>query len=334
MPGNGADKTTLILLRHGETEWNLTGRWQGQDANTLLTERGREQAQVVARRLRSYPIEAIYSSDLSRAFETAQIVGEMLGLEPLPEPGLRESDIGAWTGLTWEDITTRFPEQVAAMFAGQDVRRGGGETYAELHERLQAAVDAIIARHPGQTVLVVTHGAALRSLVASRPGREPDSITPYRHRRQHRPEHRSSRSRRAAAGQLQRHRTPGWRLPGVQRRGRRPAAACPGGKERMSTPTPLALFAGLSLILIGLVYPFVVLWRLNRQLGGEEVTANRQLAVTLALAALVPLTAVLAGFWILVPAARSSLAFTAILFGSGFALVVTLLAGWWINRRQ
>ena len=95
MPGNGADKTTLILLRHGETEWNLTGRWQGQDANTLLTERGRQQAQVVARRLRSYPIEAIYSSDLSRAFETAEIVGDMLGIEPLPEPSLRESDIGA-----------------------------------------------------------------------------------------------------------------------------------------------------------------------------------------------------------------------------------------------
>jgi broad specificity phosphatase PhoE len=65
-----------------------TGRWQGQDANTLLTERGREQAQVVARRLSSYPIEVIYSSDLSRAFETAQIVGGMLGLDPAPEPGL------------------------------------------------------------------------------------------------------------------------------------------------------------------------------------------------------------------------------------------------------
>jgi hypothetical protein len=102
----------------------------------------------------------------------------------------------------------------------------------------------------------------------------------------------------------------------------------------MSNPTPLALIAGLTLILIGLVYPFIVLWRLNRQLGGEEVTANRQLAVTLALAALVPLTAVLAGFWILVPAARSSLTFTAILFGSGIALVATLLAGWWINRER
>lgn len=166
MPGNGADKTTLILLRHGETEWNLTGRWQGQDADTQLTPRGREQAQVVARRLSAYPIDAIYSSDLSRAFETAQIVGRVIGLEPLSEPGLRESDIGAWTGLTWEDITERFPDQVAAMFAGQDVRRGGGETYGELHNRLQTAVDSIIARHHGQTVLVVSHGAALRSLVA------------------------------------------------------------------------------------------------------------------------------------------------------------------------
>lgn len=166
MPGNGMDKTTLILLRHGETEWNLSGRWQGQDANTQLTDRGRAQAAVVARRLSSYPIQAIYSSDLSRAFETAQIAGELLGLDPQPEPGLRESDIGAWTGLTWDQITARYPDEVAAMFGGEDVRRGGGETYAELHARLQTAVESIIARHPGQMVLVVSHGAALRSLVA------------------------------------------------------------------------------------------------------------------------------------------------------------------------
>lgn len=166
MSVNGAEKTTLILLRHGETEWNSSGRWQGQNADTALTERGREQARVVARRLGVFPIQAIYSSDLSRAFETAEIVGSLLGLPPVPEPALRESDIGAWTGLTWNEITVRFPDQVAAMFAGEDVRRGGGETYAELHARLQAAVDAIISHHPGQTVLVVSHGAALRSLVA------------------------------------------------------------------------------------------------------------------------------------------------------------------------
>jgi probable phosphoglycerate mutase len=163
---NNADTTTLILLRHGETEWNLSGRWQGQAADTPLTKLGREQARIVASRLRSYPIRAIYSSDLLRAFETAQIVGELLGVALMADPALRESDIGAWTGLTWDQITVRFPDEVAAMFSGQEVRRGGGESYGELQARLAAAAEQIAARHPGQTVLLVSHGAALRSLVA------------------------------------------------------------------------------------------------------------------------------------------------------------------------
>lgn len=163
---NNADPTTLLLLRHGETAWNLSGRWQGQAADTPLTELGREQARIVASRLRVYPIRAIYSSDLLRAFETAQIVGQRLGLAPVAEPALRESDIGAWTGLTWREITERFPDEVAAMYAGQEVRRGGGESYGELQTRLAAAAEGIAAQHPGQTVLLVSHGAALRSLVA------------------------------------------------------------------------------------------------------------------------------------------------------------------------
>ncbi len=100
----------------------------------------------------------------------------------------------------------------------------------------------------------------------------------------------------------------------------------------MSTSNPVLLIAAIFLILVGLTYPFFVLWRLNRQLSGSEVPANRQLAVTLALTALVPITAVLAGFWLVVPAARSSVAFTAILFGSGIALVITLLAAYRVNR--
>lgn len=166
VPTNSAERTTLILLRHGETEWNLTGRWQGQAVDTPLTELGREQARIVARRLTAYPIQAIYSSDLVRAFETAQIVGQVLGLAPIAEPGLRESDIGTWTGLTWDEITARFPDEVTAMFAGEDVRRGGGESYSEMQARLAATFDRIIAAHPGQTVLLVGHGAALRSLIA------------------------------------------------------------------------------------------------------------------------------------------------------------------------
>jgi broad specificity phosphatase PhoE len=156
----------VILLRHGETEWNLSGRWQGQSHDTPLSDRGRAQAQIVSRRLRAYPIRAIYSSDLLRAFETAQIVGEVLGLEPTAEQGLRESDIGLWTGLTWSEIAARFPEEVVAMIAGQDVRRGGGESYGELGARLAATLERVVAQHAGQTVLLVSHGAAIRSLVA------------------------------------------------------------------------------------------------------------------------------------------------------------------------
>lgn len=158
--------TTLILLRHGETEWNLNGRWQGQAADTALTDLGRAQARLAACRLQRYPIDVIYSSDLSRAFETAQIVGAAVGLTPVAEPGLRESNVGAWTGLTWTEIEARFPDETAAMIAGEDVRRGGGESFGELQVRLAATVEALASRHPGQTLLLVSHGAALRSVVA------------------------------------------------------------------------------------------------------------------------------------------------------------------------
>ncbi|MEZ4768010.1 MAG: histidine phosphatase family protein [Caldilineales bacterium] len=158
--------TTLVLLRHGETEWNLSGRWQGQAADTALSARGHEQARIVARRLRTYAFGAIYSSDLKRAWDTACIVGDVLGLQPLAEPGLRESDIGAWTGLTWDEIAVRYPDEIAAMIAGDDVRRGGGESMQELNGRLANTAARIAAAHSGQTVLLVSHGAALRSLVA------------------------------------------------------------------------------------------------------------------------------------------------------------------------
>jgi hypothetical protein len=100
----------------------------------------------------------------------------------------------------------------------------------------------------------------------------------------------------------------------------------------MSVTHPVLLIAAIFLILVGLTYPFFVLWRLNRQLSGSEAPASRQLAVTIALTALVPITAVLAGFWLVVPAARASILFTAILFGAGIALVVTLLIASRINH--
>lgn len=96
--------------------------------------------------------------------------------------------------------------------------------------------------------------------------------------------------------------------------------------------SPLFLIVGIFFILVGLTYPFLVLWRLNRQLSGKEAPATRQLALTIALTALVPITAVLAGFWLIVPTARGSLFYASVLAGSALALVVTLLIGWRINR--
>ena len=100
---------TLILARHGETDWNRDGIWQGH-GDPPLNELGRRQAAELAERMADVEIEALYSSDLRRAYETAEIVGRAKGVEITADPDLREMDVGSWSGLTTEEIATRFPE--------------------------------------------------------------------------------------------------------------------------------------------------------------------------------------------------------------------------------
>ncbi|MEZ4768011.1 MAG: hypothetical protein R2844_06230 [Caldilineales bacterium] len=100
----------------------------------------------------------------------------------------------------------------------------------------------------------------------------------------------------------------------------------------MSGSNTLFLVIGLVLIVFGLAYPFIVLWRLNRQLSGKEAVVNSQLVITLLLAGLVPLMAVLTGFWLMTPRARVSLVYMGALLATGILLVATLMAGWYINR--
>ncbi len=157
--------TTFILIRHGQSEWNRAGRFQGQ-GDSPLTRLGRAQAQRVAQRLRKEPVVALYSSDLSRAMQTAEIIGQTLGLTPIAEPRLREIDVGLWTGLTREEIISRFPEEWDAWIAGVDVARGGGETFVELQQRTVAALHDMAAAHAGQTIVAVTHGGSIRALLA------------------------------------------------------------------------------------------------------------------------------------------------------------------------
>jgi broad specificity phosphatase PhoE len=143
--------TTLLLVRHGETDWNAEGRLQGH-TDTPLNELGRRQARALAEELAGDGIEAVYSSDLARARETAEIVGARLGLPVALEPDLRERDWGTWEGLTGAER-----ERVELV----------AEATEEHRERTLHALRAIASRHAGGRVLVVTHGGSLRRVQAA-----------------------------------------------------------------------------------------------------------------------------------------------------------------------
>jgi broad specificity phosphatase PhoE len=139
--------TTLLLVRHGETDWNAEGRLQGQ-TDRPLSDFGRRQARQLADEMADEELEAIYSSDLSRARETAAIVAERLGLPVVLDPDLREKDWGSWEGLT-------SVERDRVEFVG--------ESTEEHRERILRALRRISERHPGGgRVLVVTHGGSMR----------------------------------------------------------------------------------------------------------------------------------------------------------------------------
>jgi broad specificity phosphatase PhoE len=156
----------LLLVRHGETVWNQENRWQGH-ADVPLSETGRVQARRLARRLRAEgrPVRAIYASDLLRALHTAEILGEVLGVTPTPEAGWREMDIGAWSGLTTAEVIARHAAEWERLRAGEDLPRGGGETFAQFQERILRSVARLIEQHPGEQVAIVTHGGAVRAFL-------------------------------------------------------------------------------------------------------------------------------------------------------------------------
>src|SRR5436309_5200504 len=122
--------TELLLVRHGETDWNRDRRFQGH-ADPPLNDAGREQARVLADELAGDRIELIYTSDLQRARETAEIVAGQLGLDVIPLRELREIDVGEWEGFTWPEIVERFPEG-ARKWHEQGYGWESGETYEEL----------------------------------------------------------------------------------------------------------------------------------------------------------------------------------------------------------
>jgi probable phosphoglycerate mutase len=160
--------TTILLARHGETDWNSERRWQGH-ADRPLNEVGREQARELAETLTDRAIDVVYSSDLLRAHETALIVGERLGLAVEVDPGLREVDVGDWAGRLLTEIEEADPAGFARWQEGRKAWNGG-ESYEEMGERVVAAVLRLAARHPGDTVLIVTHGGSIRACRATAAG--------------------------------------------------------------------------------------------------------------------------------------------------------------------
>ena len=165
--------TRILLARHGETDWNRVGRWQGH-ADPPLNDAGRSQAAELAERLAGDGIAAIYSSDLMRASQTARVVADRLGLAVVEDDGLREIDVGSWSGLTRAEVEQRFPEGYARWLGG-DIGHDG-ETREELTARVVGAVERIAAEHPTGTILVVTHGGAIRAIRRHAAGDPGDSI--------------------------------------------------------------------------------------------------------------------------------------------------------------
>ncbi|MHB8275935.1 MAG: histidine phosphatase family protein [Dermatophilaceae bacterium] len=158
----------LIVWRHGETDHNAGGIWQGQ-LDTALSAKGREQAQAAAVALAAYSPVVIVSSDLARAADTARTLASLVGLPVRHDERLREIHAGQWQGMTAGDVAEQFPEEQAALMAGEDIQRGiDGESLGQVAERTRAAIDEVLASlAPGGCAVIATHGVAARAVVAS-----------------------------------------------------------------------------------------------------------------------------------------------------------------------
>ncbi|MFH9659746.1 bifunctional RNase H/acid phosphatase [Streptomyces sp. NPDC017248] len=170
---------TFVLLRHGETPLTPQKRFSGSGgSDPALSAAGREQARRVAEALaRRGTVQAVVASPLARTRETAAIVAARLNLPVTVEDGLRETDFGAWEGLTFGEVRERHPDDLNAWLADPEVRpTGGGESFAETATRIAAARDELVAAYAGRTVLLVTHVTPIKTLIRLALGAPPTSL--------------------------------------------------------------------------------------------------------------------------------------------------------------
>ena len=164
--GETAEKTRIILVRHGETEWNRRRRIQGQ-SDIELTDLGRRQAARTAARLAALKIAAIYSSDLSRAYETAFTIAQPHGMPVEQVLDLRERAFGDWEGLTAEEIAQSYAEEYRKWVHDRfNAVIPNGESLSQLFERAWKTFRLLTDRHDGETVVLVGHGALLSVILS------------------------------------------------------------------------------------------------------------------------------------------------------------------------
>lgn len=156
--------TRIILVRHGETEWNASARVQGH-TDVPLSASGRRQAELAAQALSQEPISAVLSSDLARALETAQILAMPHQLSVQQTPDLRERAYGVWEGKTIDELAVTYPDLIARLRGGEWVTPDGAEEFEAFQNRVVSAIDTFVAGHEGETVLVASHGGPVKTFV-------------------------------------------------------------------------------------------------------------------------------------------------------------------------
>jgi probable phosphoglycerate mutase len=165
IPAQGKPTVTL-LLRHGQTPMSVEKRYAGR-TDVPLTETGLTQAAAAAKRLASAGIDAIVASPLQRTVQTAEVVAAVTGVPVTTDEGFQETDFGDWDGLTFAEVRERWPSEMTAWLADPAVAPPGGESFAEVSERVIAALARVLADRAGQRVLIVSHVTPIKTLVAA-----------------------------------------------------------------------------------------------------------------------------------------------------------------------
>jgi len=155
-----------MLLRHGQTPMSVQKRYAGR-SDVPLTDVGVQQAAAAAKRLASAGLGVIVTSPLLRAVQTAQEVATVTGAAVVTEDGFRETDFGAWEGLTFADVRERWPAELATWLADPEVAPPGGESFTDVGARVTASLHRVLAARAGQTVLIVSHVTPIKMLVAT-----------------------------------------------------------------------------------------------------------------------------------------------------------------------